>query len=201
MKRNLAVSLLAIMLATASTMPALNAESGEISTSFTIEDNYLGSEVEVILPDSMPLSYNPDTNSLENTSKVGVKGTLADSQAVNIVVDKEIKYRNTSNPNIEVLGSVLFGVQSEDDATKLIETWTKDEIDNEVEKDISISVDRDSVTESGDYISSIHYTAEIVSLDTESEPANPSAEDESVIVQDNSSVESDEVVAEDNENQ
>lgn len=43
MKRNLAVSLLAIMLATASTMPALNAESGEISTSFTIEDNYLGS--------------------------------------------------------------------------------------------------------------------------------------------------------------
>lgn len=201
MKRNLAVSLLAIMLATASTMPALNAESGEISTSFTIEDNYLGSEVEVILPDSMPLSYNPDTNSLENISKVGVKGTLADSQAVNIVVDKEIKYRNTSNPNIEVLGSVLFGVQSEDDATKLIETWTKDEIDNEVEKDISISVDRDSVTESGDYISSIHYTAEIVSLDTESEPANPSAEDESVIVQDNSSVESDEVVAEDNENQ
>lgn len=201
MKRNLAVSLLAIMLATASTIPALNAESGEISTSFTIEDNYLGSEVEVILPDSMPLSYNPDTNSLENISKVGVKGTLADSQAVNIVVDKEIKYRNTSNPNIEVLGSVLFGVQSEDDATKLIETWTKDEIDNEVEKDISISVDRDSVTESGDYVSSIHYTAEIVSLDTESEPANPSAEDESVIVQDNPSVESDEVVAEDNENQ
>ena len=201
MKRNLAVSLLAIMLATASTMPALNAESGEISTSFTIEDNYLGSEVEVILPDSMPLSYNPDTNSLENISKVGVKGTLADSQAVNIVVDKEIKYRNISNPNIEVLGSVLFGVQSEDDATKLIETWTKNEIDNEVEKDISISVDRDSVTESGDYISSIHYTAEIVSLDAESEPANPSAEDESVIVQDNSLVESDEVVAEDNENQ
>lgn len=201
MKRNLAVSLLAIMLATASTMPALNAESGEISTSFTIEDNYLGSEVEVILPDSMPLSYNPDTNSLENISKVGVKGTLADSQAVNIVVDKEIKYRNTSNPNIEVLGSVLFGVQSEDDATKLIETWTKDEIDNEVEKDISISVDRDSVTESGDYVSSIHYTAEIVSLDTESEPANPSAEDESVNAQDNPSVESDEVVAEDNENQ
>lgn len=149
----------------------------------------------------MPLSYNPDTNSLENISKVGVKGTLADSQAVNIVVDKEIKYRNTSNPNIEVLGSVLFGVQSEDDATKLIETWTKDEIDNEVEKDISISVDRDSVTESGDYISSIHYTAEIVSLDTESEPANPSAEDESVTVQDNSLVESNEVVAEDNENQ
>lgn len=201
MKRNLAVSLLAIMLATASTMPALNAESGEISTSFTIEDNYLGSEVEVILPDSMPLSYNPDTNSLENISKVGVKGTLADSQAVNIVVDKEIKYRNTSNPNIEVLGSVLFGVQSEDDATKLIETWTKNEIDNEVEKDISISVDRDSVTESGDYVSSIHYTAEIVSLDTESEPANPSAEDESVNAQDNPSVESDEVVAEDNENQ
>lgn len=198
MKRNLAVSLLAIMLATASTMPALNAESGEISTSFTIEDNYLGSEVEVILPDSMPLSYNPDTNSLENISKVGVKGTLADSQAVNIVVDKEIKYRNISNPNIEVLGSVLFGVQSEDDATKLIETWTKNEIDNEVEKDISISVDRDSVTESGDYISSIHYTAEIVSLDTESEPANPSAEDESVNAQDNPSVESDEVVAEDN---
>lgn len=201
MKRNLAVSLLAIMLATASTMPALNAESGEISTSFKIEDNYLGSEVEVILPDSMPLSYNPDTNSLENISKVGVKGILADSQAVNIVVDKEIKYRNTSNPNIEVLGSVLFGVQSEDDATKLIETWTKDEIDNEVEKDISISVDRDSVTESGDYISSIHYTAEIVSLDTESEPSNPSAEDESVTVQDNPSVESDEVVEEDNENQ
>lgn len=100
-----------------------------------------------------------------------------------------------------MLGSVLFGVQSEDDATKLIETWTKNEIDNEVEKDISISVDRDSVTESGDYVSSIHYTAEIVSLDTESEPANPSAEDESVIVQDNSSVESNEVVAEDNENQ
>lgn len=179
MKQRLVLSLLAVMLAAGSSLPSVFAKEGEIYTSFTIQDTYLGSEVELILPESMPLTYNSSTNTLENYSKVSVRGHLDESQVVSIEVDKEIQYKNTEKPDVIVAGQVNFGVASEEDNTKLVDTWTKEEVDTQVEKNLSISVNRDDVEESGDYTSSIRYKAEIIGgdngvLTTPAEPVEPS---------------------------
>lgn len=132
--------------------------SGSFESNFVIDDSVLGGDLIVSVPAEMVLSYDSSSDTFTKSDVVTAKGGIVSSKRLEITVPTTVVYSNKKSDVVNVDGSVTFG-------TNGVDKWMADELRSStipVERDISVSVDKNDISYTGTYSTTINYTISVV---------------------------------------
>lgn len=144
---------------------ALPVKAESTKTSFTADNDMIGGELIVQVPDEMVLNLNEDSSKFTNTDKVSAWGITSPKKVLTVSTDSSIKYKNGYDESIEVNADVIFGDEGSAKwtASELREGYTSG---NHKSYDVTSDVNKDDVDYIGTYKSTIYWNISLKEEDS-----------------------------------
>ena len=134
--------------------------TGSTPSSFTVDADYLGGGVVVIIPATLDLTVDDDTGGYLANDVVSAKGNMNPSKVLKVSTDTEIEYVNADDNSVTVTGVVTFGTDGTEQWTA---AQTKASLSTLDSRAIDVAVAKDALPYTGEYTSVVYFNIEAVS--------------------------------------